>query len=115
MLISLWWHKGLALGSPDFFFIFLPMAHFFFVVSLMGLHLHLKHSYYSILCLLFKGNMGWHLLRVAYLLLQDNSTTLSEWKAQGKCKELFLLLVGCCCYYHLVKGIKGSSGMKRLS
>lgn len=58
MLISLWWHKGLALGPPDFFFIFLPMGHFFFIVSLMGLHLHLKHSYYSDSLFIVQGEYG---------------------------------------------------------
>lgn len=55
----------------------------------MGPHLHLKHSSYYSDYILFKVSMGWYLLRVAYLLLQDNSTTLSEYKAPEKCKELF--------------------------
>lgn len=46
--IASWWHKGLALGPPDFVFIFLPMTHCFFVCLfvflLMGRHLHLEHS-----------------------------------------------------------------------
>lgn len=36
-----------------------------------------------------------------------NITTLSECKSPEKQKELYLLLVGCCCYYHLVSGLRG--------
>lgn len=34
-----------------------------------------------------------------------NGPTLSECKAPEECKELCVLLVGCHCYYHLVRGL----------
>lgn len=81
----------------------------------MDPHLHLKHSYYSESLFIVQGEYETISVKSSLSLIARHSTTLSEWKPQEKCKELFLLLVGCCCYYHLVKGIKGSSGMKRLS
>ena len=37
----------------------------------------------------------------------SESSTLSDCKALEKHKRLFLLLVSCCCYYPLIRGLKG--------
>ena len=37
----------------------------------------------------------------------SESSTLSDSKALEKRKGLFLLLVSCCCYYPLIRGLKG--------